>query len=160
MKFLRDGLSPNQAARTSHLDAYAQLCTAHPAKRQTFEFLYGNLTIVDAKTAALLQFNSIGMGIAGLLIAISGDARVRSVLFATLILFAFACIVSMKGIVLHWASTKDFEDVDAYLERLLHLRDRRTYMYRLSWFLGFCALIVCIMLVLLIAVVGPRHVLS
>ena len=140
------GLHRSQAERLQHLKSYQELRNSGDC--ELFDFLYENLNILDAKTAALLQFNGISLAVITILMALVSSVYTKGLLIAILVLCALSSLISLKGIYLHWASTEDFKNTAEYLEQLLLVRDERTIAYRRAWLFSvwsivlFCFVIV------------------
>ena len=113
------------------------------ADRQNYgviELLYGNLNITDVKTQSLLAFNSL---IVASLVFLYVDSHIfwlKLLLILTFLLIMFSSFRSLMILNINVASTKDLLQPNILEEKLLELRDKRTFDYRLSRFCSMAAL--------------------
>jgi hypothetical protein len=111
-----------------------------------FAHLYDNLTILDAKCASLLQFNSVLMAVFAIFIAkIEPDeANVPGLLG---ILFALiSSLLLLQVVWVHWSTSDHMQSPQKHMTKLLAVRRARTLFYRIAWNLsqvaGICLLFI------------------
>jgi len=111
-----------------------------------FAHLYDNLTILDAKCASLLQFNSVLMAVFAIFIAKiePDDANIPGLLG---ILFALISSLFLLQVVwVHWSTSDHMQSPEKHMTKLLAVRRARTLFYRIAWNLsqvaGICLLFI------------------
>jgi hypothetical protein len=171
-----EGLPKSSREQDEHIQSLMHLSGAAPGPHQTvFRFLYDNLTIVDAKTAALLQFNGVLLATQGIVfpVVLGGKDQfvgfLEPLYFPLLLLLLLAgglsltsCLLSLNQIWLTWLSTEDLKHVvtqlEAPLRKLLKERDHRTRRYRRSLriaYLGiWCFIAFCLVATFVVVVHG------
>jgi hypothetical protein len=119
-----------------------------------FGFLYDNLSILDSKAASLLQFNAVILAVDAILFASSSSHILRYYLLADLMLSIFSCIACLVVVWVHWSTTADLRNIAEHGLVLLRVRDRRTVLYRVAWWLAVMALAGLVLGTVLSMVVG------
>jgi hypothetical protein len=101
------------------------------------------LSILDGKAHGLLTYDSIVLAAASLVLTVfSRNATAGSVLIIiALVLSALASSLCLSVIWIYWTETVEFQQGDGLFVHLLHIRNRRTIAYRLSWFISQMAMI-------------------
>jgi hypothetical protein len=102
------------------------------------DYLYQCLSILDAKAAALLQYDAIVLAAATLTLGIIGrNGSFGSYLIAaSLIISGVSSIACLQIVWVHWALTEDLGDPSVQFLRLMKVRNRRTLFCRLAWILA------------------------
>ena len=139
---LRSQLPRSNSALWDHIDALKEI-KDQDAHQKLFDHLYSCLSILDSKSASLLQFNSIiiavfalfltrenGLGLFG---GISVGVGMAAVIISSLLLLSVAWV--------HWSTTEDFKNADGHAFNLLKVRIARTIKYRLAWYLAVTSVI-------------------
>jgi hypothetical protein len=114
-----------------------------------FDYFYECLSIIDGKAASLLQFNSVLVAAATVILVTTVGARDKllpssytleiRVTMAVIVLLLVSSCVLLITVWVFWATTKDIEEA-SYLRQLLHRRDNRTLWYRAAWCLSAASL--------------------
>lgn len=142
---LNEDLPTSQCDVTSYEENLVNLFKDE-VSRSIFAHLYENLTILDAKCASLLQFNSVLMAVFAIFIAkIEPDeANVPGLLG---ILFALVSSLFLLQVVwVHWSTSDHMQTTEKHMTKLLAVRKARTLFYRIAWNLsqvaGICLLFI------------------
>lgn len=142
---LHEDLPSGQVEVTSYEENLISLFKDDVGKA-IFAHLYDNLTILDAKCASLLQFNSVLMAVFAIFIAkIEPDeANVPGLLG---ILFALISSLFLLQVVwVHWSTSDHMQTPEKHMNKLLAVRKARTLFYRIAWNLsqvaGICLLFI------------------
>jgi len=142
------GLNLNDKKRQQHINELRKIMGDHE-HFSVFCFLYENLSIIDGKSASLLQFNSILIAVLALVIKM--DAVFQSTL---IIMFLASSILSLYTVYIHWSTSDDFKSLEEHISVLLKIREKRTIIYRISWWLSAIGLISFIIYNVVIVFVG------
>lgn len=137
---LYSGLPKNREERIAHIKKLTEVyeCKKHSV---LFDFLYGNLNILDSKASALLSFNSIMAAISSIYV-VNQTGTLERIPFILAILFLFiSCILCMKIIWLHWSSSEDLVSMKEHAIVLLTVRFQRTVIYRMAWWFSMFAIL-------------------
>lgn len=110
-----------------------------PEAPKRFEFLYSMLSIVDSKASSLMAFNAIGL--AALAIWLEGLPLnwLHLTLDLVFLLFLFSSATCFIVVRVYWSPSAHFRDPELQMKTLLEKRDRRTQLYRTSWWLSVVA---------------------
>lgn len=124
-----------------------------------FEHLYANLTILDAKCASLLQFNSVLMAVFAIFIA-KIEPHVANVPGLLGILFALlSSLLLLQVVWVHWSTSDHMQSPETHMTKLLAVRRARTIFYRIAWNLsqiaGICLLFIVFRVALTWANLNP-----
>jgi hypothetical protein len=112
-----------------------------------FDYLYQCLSIIDAKSASLLQFNSIIIAASTVLLGLLASVIRRTPSFAwvanltvvaMLLMLGSSCIL-LRAVWIYWARTSEIR-AGGYLRELLVRRTKRTAWYRWAWWLSVLSL--------------------
>lgn len=122
-----------------------------------FSHLYENLSILDAKAASLLQFNSILIAVFSIFLSEpeTPDAALYVAaigILATLV----SCYLLLEVVWVHWSTAGHMITPEAHGLKLLEVRKERTILYRLAW--NWSKGAVLSVLILAILIVGFRLV--
>lgn len=147
------GLHRSEAERIEHCNALRNLQGDDRLWCQ-FGFLYDNLSILDSKSASLLQFNAVILAVNAIFFASSSSHVLRYCLLVDLTLSIFSCIACLVVVWVHWSTTQDLLDSEQHGLVLLRVRDRRTELYRIAWWLAVTALVGLVFGALLSLVIG------
>jgi len=110
--------------------------------KKVFEHLYGCLTVLDDKSSALLGFNSIIMAVFALFITGEKDGNLVALIpFFGIFSVMLSSLFLLFVVLIHWSSTKDFQDLDIHRLRLLDIRRDRTAKYWKAWWLSFTSIV-------------------
>ena len=140
-KWLTDGVYAGPR-KHEHLKSIEQL---QPHEDDTFvhDYLYGCLSILDTKAAALLQYDSILLAASSLALASFPKAVTPGsiTVFIGLVLSGLSSVLCLHVIWIHWTETKEFHNSHKLFVRLLEVRNRRTVAYRLAWTVSLIAMV-------------------
>lgn len=130
-------LPRNDSEIWDHIEALRQIRN-QDAHQNLFDHLYSCLSILDSKSASLLQFNSIIIAVFTLFLTRENSLG----RFGGFVVGVGMAAVIMSSLLLlwvvwvHWSTTEDLEDVDNHAFNLLKVRISRTIKYRLAWYLA------------------------
>ena len=108
-----------------------------PAQR--LDFLYGSLSILDAKASSLLTFNAIGLTALAVWLEYIPPNWLHFTLDIIFIFFLFSCVFCLITVWVYWSQPSDLIDSERLTRMLLDKRNARTRLYRLSWVLAMIA---------------------
>ena len=149
---LEQGLTKSRAERQEQVKALRDIFGDEKYK-DPYLFLYENLSILDSKASSLLTFNALGLAaISFWLRDISADLF-HVVLDIAFLMFLVSCLLCLRVVRLWWSPTGSLRQRDAHLEDLIRRRDKRTYRYRVGWWLS-CIAVVAIVLASTIHSIG------
>lgn len=138
---LFEGVGISEEECRSHLAALHNL---QPHQEQVFahDYLYSCLSILDEKAHGLLTYDSIVLAAASLVLTVfSRNTTAGSVLIIiALVLSALAASLCLSVIWIYWTETVEFQKSNGLFLQLLHVRNRRTVAYRLSWVISQLAM--------------------
>jgi len=140
--FIFQGTQRTGAGTAEHLRAIRGLSLS-PEQQLEHEHLYNCLTILDGKAAALLQFDSILVGVSAIALTLpkgTGGPGTVAIIVA-LICASLSSALTLIVICLFWTETTDFQSSTSYFSHLLHVRDRRSVFYRLAWIAALVSLL-------------------
>jgi hypothetical protein len=150
---LTSQLPKSDSELLQHLKALSDM-KGDDGHRDIFDHLYGCLTILDDKSAALLSFNSIITAVFALFILSKEDMVLSVLLYGGIVLLVMSCLLLLSVVWIHWSGTEELQDLDQHGLTLLRVRRTRTIRYRLAWFfstLSMVSLFVYILLFLAIS---------
>jgi len=147
------GLHRRDEERVEHCRALHEL-QGDPQLWREFAFWYDNLSILDAKSSSLLQFNSVILAAIAIIFALSQTGSVRYCLASVLGLSITSCLLCLAVAWIHWSATADLRDSEQQGLLLLQVRDRRTRLYRIAWWLAVLSLSGLVLGILLSLVFG------
>ena len=110
---------------------------SNPAQR--LDFLYGNLSILDAKASSLLTFNAIGLTALAVWLQYIPPNWLHFTLDIVFIIFLLSCVCCLITVWIYWSQPNDLIDSERLTRMLLDMRNTRTRLYRLSWVLAMTA---------------------
>jgi hypothetical protein len=144
-RLLRQGLCGDPAVALEHLRALAAMHLEDDQEAE-HDYLYECLSILDTKSAALLQFNSILVATSAIALSIfNRDVTTGSVMiFLSLVAAGISCALCLSVIWLFWTETDDIEDKSRHFADLLRVRDSRTVRYRYAWIGAMTSLILLV----------------
>jgi len=142
---LHEDLPSNQSEITNYEENLTRLF-GNEVGQSIFAHLYDNLTILDAKCASLLQYNSVLMAVFAIFIAkIEPDEanvpRLLGILFALI-----SSLFLLQVVWVHWSTSDHMQSSEKHMTKLLAVRRARTLYYRIAWNLsqvaGICLLFI------------------
>jgi hypothetical protein len=119
-----------------------------------FNHLYGSLSILDAKSASLLQFNSVLIAVFTIFITndrtpvLSYGIGVIGIL-TTL----FSCALLLEVVWVHWSTNEHMNTAEEHAAKLLQVRKERTILYRRAWNFSKFGLLTLVPMLLTIVVI-------
>jgi hypothetical protein len=116
--------------------------------RELFGHLYTSLTILDTKSASLLQFDSILIAVYSIYLVAAKDKVILIGLLVGVLSILLSSIVLLNVVWVHWSTTSDLRNPSRQAIRLLAVRNRRTVMYRIAWYGAVLAVLLLIVLIL------------
>jgi hypothetical protein len=103
-------------------------------KECTFTHLYENLSILDAKSASLLQFNSVLVAIFTIFITSDKTSAFPFYIGSLGILTTLiSCALLLEVVWIHWSTTEHMNTPEENTVKLLQVRKERTILYRKAW---------------------------
>ncbi|MFF4955603.1 hypothetical protein ACFY2Z_00665 [Streptomyces sp. NPDC001222] len=133
-----------------HLEAIRAL---QPQRDDAFEhdYLYSCLSVLDSKAQALLSYDGILMAASSITLSMfSRDITTGSVLvFSSLVVSVVSSALCLSVVWVHWTDTGELENSEDLFLKLLHVRNRRTLSYRISWIVAQLAAILLLLGVVL-----------
>lgn len=152
---VREQLPEKEAESRAYIENLSNLL-GDSQQSPIFEHLYENLSILDAKSASLLQFNSILLAV----FAIFLTAQVSTITFYAAMMGIFASLVSsyllLDVVWVHWSTADHMHVRDNHELKLLDVRKSRTILYRIAW--NFSKFGILAIAVVVILVVGSRTI--
>jgi hypothetical protein len=132
--FIFQGTRKAGAGAAEHLRAMGEL-ELSAEQQLEHDHLYGCLSILDGKAAALLQFDSILIATSTIVLSLlAAGVNAGSLAVAVALIFAtVSSATTLAVITLFWTEASDLSTPEDYLSHLLGVRDRRTVCYRLAW---------------------------
>ncbi len=124
----------------SHIESLLKMANEQEHK-ELFAHLYGCLSILDAKSASLLQFNSIIIAVFVIFLTGTIDVLQFLVIAIGMLSVLVASIILLSVIWVHWSTTVDLSNLSEHANRLLLVRRTRTIRYRISWYLANISII-------------------
>jgi hypothetical protein len=141
------GINRTAEARRRHAAALRQMaCDAGSCSE--LQRIDEDLIVLDGKSDALISFNSILLTVQSIFIAwVQGIERpafawLELLLCLGLLLCIVSCTLCLSTQYVYWIRTDTIlkRNWEGYSVQLLWLRDRRTILYRVSWWLAVAAL--------------------
>jgi hypothetical protein len=108
---------------------------------EIFDFIYGNLSILDTKTASLLSFNAIGLAVLTIFVTNATNPWIAWVYYAGMVLLMASCVLCSVVVRVHWSTTDDLTHPEEHIISLLSVRRTRTMQYRLAWILAIFTIV-------------------
>jgi hypothetical protein len=120
-----------------------------------FNHLYGNLSILDAKSASLLQFNSVLIAIFTIFITNEKTPPISYGIGVIGILTTLSsCALLLEVVWVHWSTNEHMNTAEEHATKLLQVRKERTILYRKSW--NFSKLGLLTLLPMILSIVSIR----
>lgn len=141
----------SQLPRTEQLGDHIKALRAlegRPEDRALFDHLYGVLTILDAKSASLLQFNAILIAVYSIYFSAAKKLYFLMGLTAGIVTILISSFVLLNVVWVHWSTTIDLKDPKKLAITLLTVRRDRTIMYRAAWYGASLSVLLLIALVM------------
>jgi hypothetical protein len=126
----------------AEMEELKKIFPAAPSER--LEFLYGNLTILDGKTASLLTFNALGLAVLAVWLTRIPPNKLHAVLDLVFIVFLISCALCLATVNVFWSPTSHFRAEQFQLTELIRKRNQRTRFYRGAWRTLWLAVLVLI----------------
>ena len=145
-KRIHSHLPEGREALERHVKALGTMLSAQK-HQAVFDHLYETLSILDSKSATLLQFNSVLIAVFAIYLQ-SNTFQWAWVwaLLGLIVVLVSSCLLLLV-VWVHWSSTEEMErDPDLHAYNLMQVRQERTVSYRLAW--NFSVASVLILLVL------------
>ena len=133
---LHSQLPRTREENVAHLDALVKT-EAKEMHRDLFGHLYGSLTILDTKSASLLQFDSILIAVYSIYIVTTKSELFATCLAIGIIFVILSTVILLNVVWVHWSTTDDLRNPAEHILNLLSVRNRRTVLYRASWYGAF-----------------------
>lgn len=112
------------------------LTRAFPDPIKRFEFLYGNLSILDTKASSLMAFNAIGLTALAVWLEYVPSNLLHLALDIVFVLLLLSSAICFWVVRVHWSPPEEFEQPQLQTITLLETRKRRTGRYRAAWLLS------------------------
>lgn len=137
-KLFRLNIREQLPATDDDARAYVQRLTnllGDGAQEPVFNHLYENLSILDAKSASLLQFNSVLVAV--FTIFLTNDDVLKTASFyvgvAGILATLISCYLLLEVVWVHWSTNNHMTTPEAHALKLLEVRKERTILYRKAW---------------------------
>ena len=114
---------------------------AYPDPTSRFDFLYGNLSIIDSKASTLLTFNAIGLTVLAVWLQNIPPNWLHFALDTVFVVFLISSAYCLGTAWLFWSPPSDYEDRDTQTLGLLEKRDFRTSLYHTAWKMASVAVV-------------------
>ena len=115
-----------------------------------FSHLYENLSILDSKSATLLQFNSVLIAIFTIFIT----SQILLIPYFIGVLGVLTTLVScnllLQVVWVYWSTSETMSSTEVHALKLLEVRDERTILYRKSWNCSKLSLLCLVIMFLMI----------
>ncbi len=140
---LREGTHKDDPERGEHIKSLRAIQQVTDFSNP-YDFLYGNLTIVDSKASSLLTFNALGLAVVSVWLSNVPPNKFHFLMDIAFVALLLSCICSLRCVWLYWSETKHFdpEKMEDHLIELLGRRDNRTLFYRAAWMFSFAAVLI------------------
>ena len=130
---VHEQLPRNGTERKEHITRLKQILDDESHK-SLFDHLYASLSILDSKSASLLQFNSV---LAAVFTLYLQGERIPLFHFIVGVIGILAALVSCYRLLnvlwVHWSTQGHMTTVEAHSDTLLRVRAERTLGYRKAW---------------------------
>jgi len=103
------------------------------AHESVFLHIYENLTILDAKSGSLLQFNSVLMAIFAIFIAKIEPEQTNIPGLLGILLALISSLLLLQVVWVHWSTSDHMQSSLKHMTKLLSVRKTRTICYRIAW---------------------------
>jgi hypothetical protein len=128
---------------------------ANNDQEAVFNHLYGSLSILDAKSASLLQFNSVLIAILTIFIT---SEKVPTTSYGIgvvgILTTLVSCALLLEVVWVHWSTNEHMSTAEEHATKLLQVRKERTILYRRAWNFSKFGLLTLVPVLLII--VGTR----
>ena len=140
---IKKGLPKNDAERAEYIESLSRCCADETHKR-LFDHMYENLSILDNKSASLLQYNSVLLAIYTILLATETSKTVAgvSLLIFGMLLVTYSSFVLLGVVWVYWSTKDEIDNAWEHILVLLRVRYRRTIKYRKAWLASYTGMIV------------------
>ena len=130
---VHDQLPSDQPQRNAHINHLKQIL-GDDAHKSLFNHLYDSLSILDSKSASLLQFNSVLAAVFTLFLQGEKIPLIHFVAGVVGIVAALAsCYLLLNVVWVHWSTGDHMTTADLHSDKLLRVRAERTVGYRIAW---------------------------
>ena len=130
---VHEQLPRSETKRKEHIDRLRQILDDESHK-SLFDHLYASLSILDSKSASLLQFNSV---LAAVFTLFLQGEKIPLSHFIVGVVGIVAALVSCYRLLnvlwVHWSTSDHMTTVEAHSDTLLRVRAERTLGYRIAW---------------------------
>ncbi|MEI9993583.1 MAG: hypothetical protein WDM91_03225 [Rhizomicrobium sp.] len=148
----KDAAEPREPQRHSEAKGATE---PHELQRRLFDHMYGNLDVLDNKTNSLIQMTGILVAAyAVILDKLHLDIVAAQYITLGVCYAAYAILLCLKVIWVHWSSRDDLEDAHEHMASLIRVRTARTVEFRRAW--TFSAISLVSLVVLLLYAVAQR----
>jgi hypothetical protein len=119
-----------------------------------FNHLYGSLSILDAKSASLLQFNSVLIAVFTIFITSDKTPPISYGIGVIGILTTlFSCALLLEVVWVHWSTNEHMNTAEEHAAKLLQVRKERTILYRKAWNFSKFGLLTLVPMLLTIVII-------
>ena len=149
---IQEQLPATEAEAYAYVQRLAELLD-DPKQELIFSHLYENLTILDAKAASLLQFNSILVAVFTIFLTTESSSLSLDsfcVAVAGILSTLISCSLLLEVVWVHWSTSSHMTTPEAHGSKLLEVRKERTVLYRIAWNCSKGALLSILLMVLLL----------
>lgn len=110
--------------------------------QKLFDHLYGCLSILDAKSASLLTFNSIITAVYAIFMTNELHKAGWVLIHLGMLFILVSSLLLLSVVWVHWSTTGHLNDLNVHMVTLLTVRRDRTVKYRLAWNFSVTSLLV------------------
>jgi hypothetical protein len=121
-------------------------------QRVLFDHLYENLSILDAKAASLLQFNSVLLAVFTLFLTDKIHVVAFYIGAVGILVTLISCYKLLEVVWVHWSTKDHMTTPENHGLKLLEVRKSRTIIYRTAWNYSKAAVVSLIVMVVLIVI--------
>jgi hypothetical protein len=133
-------LPRNQKELQRHIAALTAMTTARE-HQALFDHLYECLSILDAKSASLLSFNSIIIAVFAIFLASEPRGFSWAVLNFGVAVILISCLLLLIVVWVHWSTTAQLQSREDHAIILLQVRSDRTFKYGLAWYFSVAGMV-------------------
>ena len=139
MSFIPRRIHDSPEAKASHLK-YFRAAATNSKDYVVIDLFYRNLNTIDVKAQSLLVFNSLVIAALAVLYTTVPHLLLKAILALSFLLIIFSSFKALLILDIEVARGDDFANPQQLEEKLLDLRDRRAFDYRLSRFVSLLSL--------------------
>lgn len=145
---IRSQLPTGPKAIKEHILKLSQLTSAKE-HQELFSHLYSCLSILDSKSASLLQFNSIIIAVFAIFMSAELSWYGWLIVNTGMAAILASALLLLSVVWVHWSTTADLINLEQHAVVLLSVRRARTIRYRIAWLFSVVSLLALALFLLL-----------